>query len=534
MERLILRSDYISGLSDPSWKVVVGAIVAAVAVHSFVRTLTTWFRYRNKALPPFYYETPYLPWFGSLLQFATGPREFLQRASAASSDGDGGGGVFTIQLFGKSMTFLTGSDGHEHFFRARESEFDIREAYAMTVITFGPGVCYDCPQSKMAQQFAFFKDGLSDAKFVRYMELVQEEAASFFDEHWGRGEGEADLLQSLSDLYTLTSSRCLLGDEVRERWTSSGMAEHYLALDHSFVPILFFFPWIPNPHRSKCVAARKFFTEMFADIMEERRHKKRTDPDYEPPSDFVEVLTNAKYRDGTSPSPTEITGILVATLLGGQHTSNVTSTWLMAHLLKDETWLEKVLDEQRVIFDGRKQKAKSNCTSSSSSLYPATLTYDEVSNQMPVFDQVLSETLRLHPPFFQLSRTVKKETTFRGKTIPVGHIVNISPGAAHRLPELWGEDADRFDPDRFTAENKAKHPKYAWIPFGGGMHQCGGRKFAWNSLKVSLSWLLRNYEIEFVGKGASELPREDYTTMVVAPTKQHCRVRYRRRTVPVC
>ena len=96
----------------------------------------------------------------------------------------------------------------------------------MTVTTFGPGVCYDCPQSKMAQQFAFFKDGLSDARFQQYMELVQQEVVRYFDQYWG-DEGEADLLSTLSDLFTLTSSRCLLGEEVRQRWKDSGMAEHY-------------------------------------------------------------------------------------------------------------------------------------------------------------------------------------------------------------------------------------------------------------------------------------------------------------------
>ena len=191
---------------------IASALVVAYLVHSYL--------FPPKDLPPFYAEYPYIPWLGSLVQFATGPREFLQRAAAAKGD------VFTIRLFGKSMTFLTGTDGHAHFFKARERVFDIREAYAMTVITFGPGVCYDCPQSKMAQQFAFFKDGLSDECFVEYMKLVQEEVATFFEQEWG-DEGEADLLQSLSDLFTLTSSRCLLGDEIRERWKASGMAEHY-------------------------------------------------------------------------------------------------------------------------------------------------------------------------------------------------------------------------------------------------------------------------------------------------------------------
>jgi sterol 14-demethylase len=196
-----------------------GQLVVALVVAYILKSVLESF-FRRSDLPPFYSEAGYIPWLGSLVQFATGPRKFLQRAALAKGD------VFTIQLFGKSMTFLTGSAGHEHFFKQREHVFDIREAYAMTVITFGPGVCYDCPQSKMAQQFAFFKNGLSDESFVKYMELVQDEVATFFEQEWG-DEGEADLLKSLSDLYTLTSSRCLLGDEIRQLWKASGMAEHY-------------------------------------------------------------------------------------------------------------------------------------------------------------------------------------------------------------------------------------------------------------------------------------------------------------------
>jgi hypothetical protein len=78
----------------------------------------------------------------------------------------------------------------------------------------------------MAQQFALFKDNLSDAKFIEYMALIQDEVATYFENEWG-DEGEADLLSSLSDLFTLTSSRCLLGPEIRKRWKDSGMAEQY-------------------------------------------------------------------------------------------------------------------------------------------------------------------------------------------------------------------------------------------------------------------------------------------------------------------
>jgi len=485
---------------------IVAALLLSTCVRSIIQYIT-----RPKNLPPFYWEFPYIPWLGSIVQFATGPREFLQRAAAVK------GNCFTIQLFGKQMTFLMGPDGHAHFFRAREHEFDIREAYAMTTITFGPGVCYDCPQSKMAQQFAFFKNGLSDECFVEYMRLVQEEVVSFFDAEWG-DEGEACLLTSLSDLFTLTSSRCLLGDEIRAKWKSSGMAEQYLALDHSFVPILFFFPWIPNPHRRKCIAARKLFEIMFKEVMDDRNKKRQKDKEGSKP-DFLQVLMDAKYKDGTPLTVTEITGIMIGVLLGGQHTSNVTATWLLCHLLKSEKWLEAIIDEQQTLFDSKNK---------SGMLSPATLSFADV-QKMEVFDEVLSETLRLHPPFFQLSRSVKVEKEFNGHIIPQGSFVNISPGAAHRLPEVWGTAADDFDPGRFSPERKDEIKPYMWVPFGGGMHQCGGRKFAWNSLKVTLSWLLRNYELTLVGDGAKNLPKEDYTTMVVAPTKRHCRVRYKRR-----
>ena len=128
--------------------------------------------------------------------------------------------------------------------------------------TFGPGVCYDVPQSRMAEQFAFFKDGLSDLAFVRYMELVQEEVERYFTKEWGDGTGEADLLQSLSNVFTLTSSRCLLGEEIRKRWDESGMAEHYctycivfhygLGMIHNFYLLLLdsFSPLCSFHHRS--------------------------------------------------------------------------------------------------------------------------------------------------------------------------------------------------------------------------------------------------------------------------------------------
>ena len=251
--------------------------------------------------------------------------------------------------------------------------------------------------------------------------------------------------------------------------------------------------------------------------MEARQQKAKDDPTYQPPRDFLQDLMEATYRDGSKPTPQEITGILIGVLLGGQHTSNVTGTWILVHLLKNKEWMDKVMAEQDELFEAKKEPL----------LSPSTLTFEEV-QKMTVFEQVFMEVLRLHHPFFQLSRAVKEDSVFNGMVIPKGHYVNVAPSAAMRMPDLF-EDGSTFDPSRFSPERTKEMKPYTFIGFGGGLHQCSGRKFAWNSIKASLSWLLRNYDLELIGKGATEMPKEDYTTMVVAPTTEHVQVRYRRR-----
>lgn len=513
-----------------TWSSIFGTWAALVISNCFIQVwIIRPFYSKVYKYPPFYAEFPYIPGLGSLVQFATNPREFLQRARQQC------GPVFTIQLFGRNMTFLFDVAGHAHFFRAPEKVFDIRKAYAMTVTTFGPGVCYDVPQSRMAEQFAFFKNGLSDDAFVKYIDSVQDEVSNFFATEWG-DEGTADLLDSLSNVFTLTSSRCLLGDEIRARWKDSGMAKHYFALDHSFVPILFFFPNLPNPNKTKCVVARQLFEKIFTEVMAEREKKSKVDPQYVPPRDFLQDLMEAKYNDGSKPTPSEITGILIGVLLGGQHTSNVTGTWIIVHLLKNKEWYDKVMAEQEAIF-GKKNKGLSvndNSEKDKKGIHPATLDFSDIQQDMPVFEQVFMEVLRLHHPFFQLSRYVQEESIFDNDgqkiIIPTGHYVNVAPSAAMRTKQLFGETAEIFDPSRFEDHKNTIKP-YSFIGFGGGMHQCGGRKFAWNSMKASISWILRNYDLELVGKGADSMPGEDYTTMVVAPTTDHVQVKYKRKSL---
>ena len=73
-------------------------------------------------------------------------------------------------------------------------------------------------------------------------------------------------------------------------------------------------------------------------------------------------------------------------------------------------------------------------------------------------------------------------------------MVAISPRFNHHLAELW-PDPEAFDPGRFSAERQEdKVHRYAWAPFGGGVHKCIGLHFAGAEVKIVLHHLLRNFE----------------------------------------
>jgi cytochrome P450 len=90
---------------------------------------------------------------------------------------------------------------------------------------------------------------------------------------------------------------------------------------------------------------------------------------------------------------------------------------------------------------------------------------------------VWREALRLYPPVPMMVRAATRPETFRGRVVPSGSQIVISPWHLHRHERLW-DNPDAFDPDRWRTETGRAMARAAYIPFSAGPRVCTGAGFA--------------------------------------------------------
>ncbi|KAF8598853.1 cytochrome P450 [Ceratobasidium sp. AG-I] len=194
----------------------------------------------------------------------------------------------------------------------------------------------------------------------------------------------------------------------------------------------------------------------------------------------------------------EIVNILVA----GRDTTAATLTFAVYLLAMNPDVMQKLRKE---IFD---HVGQSN--------YPTSDNFRE----MKYLRAVINETLRLFPAVPVNERTAIKSTVFRsgGKEfyVPAGANTSYSVIHMHRRKDLWGPDADSFDPDRWIDDRLKKYltpNPFIFLPFNAGPRICLGQQFAYNESSFFLTRLLQRVEsIELVPEAHPEgtLPPKEW------------------------
>ncbi|KAF4622816.1 hypothetical protein G7Y89_g14209 [Cudoniella acicularis] len=124
-------------------------------------------------------------------------------------------------------------------------------------------------------------------------------------------------------------------------------------------------------------------------------------------------------------------------------------------------------------------------------------------DHMPYLNAVCSEVLRYYPPVPLTPRITANDTTILGKRIPKGTRVMLVPYAVNRSRELWGPDADKFNPDRWMpsennpqSANGGAPSNYAFLTFLHGPRGCIGQGFAKSEFACLLAAWVGRFEFQ--------------------------------------
>jgi sterol 14-demethylase len=432
-----------------------------------------------------------LPFLGHLLEMRRTPIALFQRVR------DECGEIGEFRLAGRRVVMLSGEEAQEAFFRAPDEQLDQASAYPFMTPIFGKGVVFDATPEQRKQ--ALRNQALRDKMMRSHAEVIGAETERAIAK-WGE-QGEIDLLDFFAELTLYTSSACLIGKEFRED-LSAELVDIFHDLEKGTDALAYVNPYLPLPSFRRRDAARRRLVAFLQGVFERREAAGSQT------RDLFSVLRSIKNPDGSPRYTVDIiTGMFVSMMFAGHHTTSTAASWTVIELLRHPELTKRVVEEFDSLYaDGR-----------------------EVSHQalreIPEFEHVVQEVLRLHPPLIILMREAMSDFHYKGWTVPAGTTVAVSPAVSNRMPECF-PDPDRFDPDRYAPGREEQQQLFAWIPFGGGRHRCVGAAFAMMQLKAIFSVLLRRYELEMAQPPGSY--RNDHSKMVVQ-LAQPCRVRYRRR-----
>ncbi|MCX6479421.1 MAG: cytochrome P450 [Mycobacterium sp.] len=432
---------------------------------------------------------------GHLEEFRTDPIGLMQRVRAECGD------VGSFQLAGKKVILLTGAEANEFFFRAADEDLDQAQAYPFMTPIFGKGVVFDASPERRKEML--HNSALRGDHMKSHAATIEREVHRAI-ENWGT-DGEIDLLDFFSELTIYTSTACLIGAKFRDQ-LDSRFAEFYHQLERGTDPLCYVDPYLPIESFRIRDEARVGLVALVQEIMNQRIANPPTD---KTDRDMLDVLVSITDDDGNLRfSADEVTGMFISLMFAGHHTSSGTSSWTLIELLRHPQIYAQAQQELDDLYaDGQ-----------------------EVSfhalRQIPVLENVLKETLRLHPPLIILMRVAQGELEVADHAIHDGDFVAASPAISNRIAEDF-PDPEAFDPTRYDKprEEDVIH-RWTWIPFGAGRHRCVGAAFATIQIKAIFSVLLREYEFEMAQPADSY--RNDHSKMVVQLARP-ARVRYRRR-----
>ncbi|MEL6169894.1 MAG: cytochrome P450 [Pseudomonadota bacterium] len=222
--------------------------------------------------------------------------------------------------------------------------------------------------------------------------------------------------------------------------------------------------WMPRGHRSAAREAAARIRTAITALVEARAAEIR---DGRAPDDLAtKIMTTPDPETGACFGPDEMVDQVAIFFLAGHETSASALAWSLFLLARNPDAQVRVAEEAR--------------------LFAAAPGFGALS-RLAFTRDVFREALRLYPPVPMMVRETAGPERFRGRAVPKGAQIVISPWHLHRHRRHW-TNPDAFAPERW--QDEARCPRNAFLPFSSGARACPGAGFAMMEVPVLLALTL--------------------------------------------
>ena len=159
-------------------------------------------------------------------------------------------------------------------------------------------------------------------------------------------------------------------------------------------PISVMAPYLPIELHRKRDEARKKIGAIFKEIISKRRQSGIKG------NDILQTFIDGRYErsyGGRALTESEITGLLIAALFAGMHTSTITSSWTGIFLASNrQAWDACVEEQQKIIAEHGEELSV------------------EILGKMETLHACITEALRMFPPLIMMLRYARQPFTVTG------------------------------------------------------------------------------------------------------------------------
>jgi cytochrome P450 len=401
-----------------------------------------------------------LPLVGTMPEILLDPMRFSQRMLERH------GPIYRFHAMGKWHVHAAGPEAHERLLFDAGAAFSARGGWGPLVEPLLPGALLVHDGTEHRSRRRILGEAFKGAQLDGYEGTFRRDIERHVQAWTGR---TIDAFRAMRLLSFEIAASTFIGlppeadSETPLRWfgkVADGLVS--IAYDPRF-----------SPSRQAALRAKERLERYLTILIEERRRR--------PGTDFLSRMSVQSNEDGRPLPVQRILDTFVFLLVAAHDTMSSALTSSVHFLASRPDWAERLRAEllQAGVEDGA----------------------GVTEARLPLMDMFYKEAMRIQPPAPVIWRRTLREVEVMGHRLPAGTMAGVNLMLSHRLPDVW-DRPDDFDPTRFAPEREQRRHRFAYAPFGAGVHKCLGMHFSQRQARALMAHLLLTTRIETVSGAA--------------------------------